>query len=265
MQALLQQISTTPRKDDMDKVMRELAKLKEEVMYASEDIKLVRESVLGIQNAVDDFQQAVNKDIGGLKANFKWVEEQIAMLKKMMARIQDKMKDSGGKRTPTENHGGDYDAIIKQLQGDMHHLSQNMDKQFNNVGIELEDKASKKDLLDLEAKLLEKLNELLGNLGNQFADKDAMRKKIFTLEKNIKNLYDLMMAANVSKKDNEDDAMFTRKPLGPVSCASCDKGIVNLLGQQADYMPWKKMPFREPNERIAKYGQGFSKILGMMK
>jgi len=48
LQALLQQISTTPRKDDMDKVLRELAKLKEEVMYASEDIKAVREQVTGI-------------------------------------------------------------------------------------------------------------------------------------------------------------------------------------------------------------------------
>jgi hypothetical protein len=111
------------------------------------------------------------------------------MLKKLMARIQDKMKDSGGKRTPTENVGnGDYDAAIKQLQSDLHNHTQNTGKQFNNVSIELEDKASKKDLLDLEAKLLDKLNELLGDLGNRFADKDAMRKKIFNLEKNVRTL-----------------------------------------------------------------------------
>jgi len=61
-----------------------------------------------------------------------------------------------------------------------------------------------------------------------------------------------MMAANEGKKATEEDAMFTRKPIGPVSCASCDKGIVNLLGTQADYLAWKKLPFREPNERIAK-------------
>jgi len=73
------------------------------------------------------------------------------------------------------------------------------------------------------------------------------------------------MAANDSKKATEEDAMFTRKPLGPVQCASCEKGIVNLLGMKADYLAWNKLPFREPNERIAKYGQGFSKILGMMK
>lgn len=40
---------------------------------------------------------------------------------------------------------------------------------------------------------------------------------------------------------------------------------MNLLGMKADYLVWNKLPFREPNERIAKYGQGFSKILGMMK
>jgi hypothetical protein len=74
------------------------------------------------------------------------------------------------------------------LQAELHHHVQNTDKQFNNVGLELDDKATKKDLMDLEAKLLEKLNELLGNLGNQFADKDAMRKKIFTLEKNVSTL-----------------------------------------------------------------------------
>lgn len=39
----------------MDKVLRELAKLKEEVLYAVEDIKAVREQVVGVQNAVDDF------------------------------------------------------------------------------------------------------------------------------------------------------------------------------------------------------------------
>ena len=28
--------------------------------------------------------------------------------------------------------------------------------------------------------------------------------------------------------ENEDDAMFTKKPLGGMSCASCEKDIINL-------------------------------------
>jgi len=59
--------------------------------------------------------------------------------------------------------------------------------------------------------------------------------------------------------------MFTKKYVGPANCASCEKGIVNLIGQPVDYYAWKRLPFREPSERIARYGQGFSKILTMMR
>ncbi len=64
--------------------------------------------------------------------------------------------------------------------------------------------------------------------------------------------------------ENEDDAMFTKKPLGGMSCASCEKNIINLYGHKADYLPWSRFPFRDPSERIAKVGQGFSKMLSMM-
>jgi hypothetical protein len=52
--------------------------------------------------------------------------------------------------------------------------------------------------------------------------------------------------------DHEDDAMFTKKPLGGMSCASCEKDIVNMYGRKADYLPWGKFPFRDPAERIAR-------------
>ena len=64
---------------------------------------------------------------------------------------------------------------------------------------------------------------------------------------------------------NEDDAMFTKKHLGPMNCASCEKNIVNLEGRMADYLPWKRLPFKDPSERISKYGPGFSKILQMLR
>lgn len=106
----------------------------------------------------------------------------------------------------------------------------------------------------------------MNSLAGLFADKEGTRKRLNALEKNIKNLYDLLMA-QINGKNNheEDDAMFTKKPYGPVTCASCEKDVVNLQGKQADYLAWKRLPFREPSERIARYGQGFSKILSMMK
>ena len=64
--------------------------------------------------------------------------------------------------------------------------------------------------------------------------------------------------------DNEDDAMFTKKPLGGTSCASCAKDVIDLYGKRVDYQPWGKLPFRDPSERIARVGQGFSKMLSMI-
>jgi len=55
--------------------------------------------------------------------------------------------------------------------------------------------------------------------------------------------------------------MLTKKSMGPMDCASCDKGVVNLNGMRAEHLSWNRLPFREPNERIAKYGQGFSRFL----
>ena len=75
-------------------------------------------------------------------------------------------------------------------------------------------------------------------------------------------MYDLFMSKGGN--ENEDDAMFTKKPLGGTSCASCAKDIVDLYGKRVDYLAWGKLPFRDPSERIARVGQGFSKMLSMI-
>ncbi len=51
---------------------------------------------------------------------------------------------------------------------------------------------------------------------------------------------------------NEDDAMFSKRPIEGNSCASCEKHLTNMQGRKADYLPWNKLPFRDPSERIAR-------------
>jgi phage FluMu protein gp41 len=50
---------------------------------------------------------------------------------------------------------------------------------------EIDGKASMHDLGSLQSNLMEKLNELVGNLEGMFADKDATRKKTAALEKAV--------------------------------------------------------------------------------
>lgn len=83
------------------------------------------------------------------------------------------------------------------------------------------------------------------------ADKNDTKKALKLLERQLKNLYDLFMSRG-GNGENEDDAMFTKKPLGGMSCASCEKDIVNLYGKKADYLSWQKFPFRDPADRIAR-------------
>lgn len=73
------------------------------------------------------------------------------------------------------------------------------------------------------------------------------------------------MSRSPIREEGEEDAMFSKRPLGGFSCASCDKDIFNLHGNMANYHPWGKMPYRDPTERIAKVGQGFSRMLQSIK
>ena len=111
---------------------------------------------------------------------------------------------------------------------------------------------------------MDKISALLQALQNKFADKSEVKKALKALEKQLKNLYDLIMNMKPGG-GTEQDAMFSKKPLGGFSCASCAKGLTNLQGQIAEFYPWSKLPFRDPNERIARYGAGFSKMLSMLR
>jgi hypothetical protein len=105
-----------------------------------------------------------------------------------------------------------------------------------------------------------RLNEFITALSKQFADKAETKKALKLLERQLKNLYDLFMAKGANPTD--EDAMFSKKGY---SCASCEKDLTNLYGKKVDFMPWGKMPLRDPSERIARVGQGFSKMLSMIQ
>lgn len=84
---------------------------------------------------------------------------------------------------------------------------------------ELLKKADIASLKAMEDNLM-RLNQMLNELANQFADRVENDKAHKLLQKNLKNLYDLFMS--LKGEAGEDDAMFTTKG---ISCASCAKGV----------------------------------------
>eukprot|EP00347_Sterkiella_histriomuscorum_P014770 403359595 len=166
---------------------------------------------------------------------------------------------------------GEFDDILKRLvevEDDFRKHKFDLQKALLNLQEQLQQKASIEQMNELEQRILEKLNELFQALMSKFADKNETKKTIKQIEQSLKNLYDVLssqQAGNGANINHEDDAMFAKKPLGGWSCASCEKGLVNIQGHQADYNPWSRLPFKDPSERISKYGAGFSKMLSNMR
>ena len=115
----------------------------------------------------------------------------------------------------------------------------------------------------MDKALQDRLADIVKALTKQFADKGDTRKALKIHEKQFQNLYNLIMSKG-GGGENEEDAMFSKKPLGGLSCASCEKGLIDMYGRRVEFMPWNKLPFRDPAERIARVGQGFSKMLSMI-
>ena len=115
----------------------------------------------------------------------------------------------------------------------------------------------------MDKALQDRLSDIVKALTKQFADKADTRKALKIHEKQFQNLYNLIMSKG-GNGENEEDAMFSKKPLGGLSCASCEKGLIDMYGKRVEFMPWNKLPFRDPAERIARVGQGFSKMLSMI-
>ena len=60
------------------------------------------------------------------------------------------------------------------------------------------------------------------------------------LEKQLKNLLDVFMQKQ--NHPDEDNAMFSKKPLGGFSCASCEKNLINISSKPPDYYNWNRFP-----------------------
>ena len=156
--------------------------------------------------------------------------------------------------------------IILKVQQEAKELKEKTDKSSKDLWQklkELEDnlnkKASIEKLKELEDMLLQKLREMYEEMIKRFADKNETKKSLKFLEKLIRENFSSKVV-----KDG-DDAMLARKPLGGWSCASCQKDLEKLMGKIAPYHAWNKMPYRDPADRIARVGPGFSRMLATVQ
>ena len=202
-------------------------------------------------------------DLGKWKDKIKLLEVKIAELAKelMRSKSNDKIDEN------------EWQAIKKRLEG--------FKKEIDGILNELRDLSDIKNLrrliMELQAALEGKLdkeeferwkaendfNQIINGMLKKFADKNEMLNALKKLEARIAILEDLLREGR--QFEGAEDALLAKKPLGGWSCASCQKDLINLEGMKVQYYPWAKLPYRNPADRIAKVGQGFSRMLSMLK
>ena len=98
------------------------------------------------------------------------------------------------------------------------------------------------------------------SLPKRYAEKNEMIKNVKYLETEIKHFVEIY-----SKKvsDKSDNWLIAKKPIGNYTCASCENFIGDLQDKN-QFVPWNKVPQRDPSDRLYRIGNGFSRMLQLI-
>ena len=273
-------------KGSEEKLKKELLQLKLN-KYDYTTGRQLKETVDKLQNKVDDVEKSVKSWVNKMEdeiealliERIKPLEEDskghgdiILQITQRIQRMEVKIENitKTNNQQKSKNDGVDSEKLknvennIKTMARDIEVIKQDLTKKVEEIMKSIYFKCDKTDVNAIETKILDNLDELVQTMYNKFSDKVETKENLKILDRQIKNLFDLIVSKEKKvevevKNKEEDEVMLSRKPLGGISCASCSK-LVNLYNQQAnEYFSWSKLPLRDPTDRIARVGQGFSK------
>ena len=130
----------------------------------------------------------------------------------------------------------------------------------DNILDSLKNKPSYRDIKALEEELLVKFEELKVASAKKFAERIETTKNFKYLDQQIKHI----LQVYIKKENKADNWLLAKKPLNANLCASCEAYIGDLKDNSL-YQPWNKYPMRDPNDKLYRLGNGFSKMLQMIQ
>lgn len=148
--------------------------------------------------------------------------------------------------------------IVKEFENVNDNFA-SMRRMIDDIFSQLKSKTTFKDLKTLEDDLMAKLEDLKLACNKKFADKIETGKNVKYLDQQIKHIIEVY----IKRMDKGDSWLLAKKPLGGHLCASCENYIGDLK-ENNNYVPWNKYPMRDPNDKLYRIGNGFSKMLQMI-
>ena len=130
----------------------------------------------------------------------------------------------------------------------------------DNILDSLKNKPSYRDIKALEEEITLKFEEIKVATAKKFAEKIETTKNFKYLDQQIKHILQVYI-----RKDNKSDNwLLAKKSLNANLCASCESYIGDLKDNN-NFQPWNKYPLKDPNDKVYRLGNGFSKMLQMMQ
>ena len=222
---------------------------------------------------IDDLWKEI-ENLKTNKADLKYVDDKINDLLSKYNELNDKYNKHQDEIDYIKKRLEELFSLIQQIQNSILNLGNEKGTPiidcsqyitmflFNDYKKENDAKFNKifSDLEDLKNFLLKKIDELAIACNKKFADKNETAKNFLYLEQQIKKI----LAMLLNKKDeNGENWLLAKKPLKGFTCASCE-AYIGELKDNGQYIPWNRYPLRDPNDKIYKIGNGFSKMLQML-
>ena len=157
-----------------------------------EDLKLLQQKVAKLEGLLGQLDAECKLEVIKTKENYENLDIQIQALKKQLRSLADR-QEAGQKEnksnlmSKTVIGAGDNDDLPRLLQQQLDNLTKQTEKSLKDHQYQLDDKATHKDLVDLEARLRAWILEMLAGLGNQGgkAGDDGLKKRVKDLEAKV--------------------------------------------------------------------------------
>ena len=128
----------------------------------------------------------------------------------------------------------------------------------DNILDSLKNKPAYKDIKALEEEIMLKYEELKVASNKKFAERIETTKNFKYLDTQIKNILQIY----IKREKRSENWLLAKKPITNL-CASCEAYIGELRDNNS-YQPWNKYPMKDPNDKVYRLGNGFSKMLQMI-
>lgn len=226
--------------EDINKLLAQIKQIEDELKMNGLEFKnlhLQMEEFQKIKRQVNGLLKCPSEnDFNLMKGRMEACEKSDSLMKKTLTEHEKKIKNlksAGG--------GGGADAgLIEEFQMEMDKLRQEFEehrdlsnKELTSHNVQLLNKVSITDLDDVEQRLQQQIDEILQQM-ILFALKDDVNKRFSSITKKIREILEI-----IDKNATNDDGMLTKRNLGPIACATCEKDLINLQGMPADYHAWK--------------------------